>query len=508
MGVVLSLLCGLWMLGTGCQTFEEPVCQRCETTLHCGEGDVCYGLYNFCIPKGTCYCSQGQTTCESLLCEDSGNVCYHPSNQTAGTCSKPQSCAEDRDCPNRMVCLHRGGEGGVCQFSFLCTLPKECDNGDTRECTTDKPGLCSLGLQICQSGRWLACVPTEAQQEVCNGKDDNCDGKVDNGLVCVVTLAGAVGGGDYVDGNNETARFHSPRGIAADSSGVVYVADTRNHCIRKIDAKGNVTTLAGSGQVGAQDGKGTQASFHAPIGLVVDTQGNLYVADSENHKIRKITPSGVVSTLAGGVQGLSDGTGEQARFRLPIGLTMDNKGNLYVADSGNHSIRKVTPEGEVLTLAGTGNPGYRDGSSDLALFNSPRGLVWSNDGSLYISDSGSHVIRWLDSFGQVHTLAGSFQKNDWVDDAGSRARFNSPGALFLDSSSLWVADVDNHNIRRVNLQGKASTVAGKGTGGFKNGDALEAQFRFPWAIARDSKGRIVVADTENNCIRAIVSYPL
>ncbi|MCB9642164.1 MAG: hypothetical protein H6728_03750 [Myxococcales bacterium] len=234
----------------------------------------------------------------------------------------------------------------------------------------------------------------------------------------------------------------------------------------------------------------------------------MYVADTGNHRIRKITPDGQVSTFAGKDAGNVDGIGQDARLNEPTGLAFGPQGELYVADTGNHAIRKITPEGQVFTVSGSGVAGYRDGKADVAMFNRPRGLIASDDGSLYITDTGSHLIRWLDPSGQVRTLAGGFQEADWVDDVGSRARFGGPVGILLDALGfLLVADVENHIIRRISLQARVTTLVGSGGSGEEEGEARKASFRFPWGLAYDENNRLFIADTDNNRLCLVIQYP-
>src|SRR5688572_6124427 len=192
-------------------------------------------------------------------------------------------------------------------------------------------------------------------------------------------LAGSLGGAGYSNGTGSDARFYGPSGVAADSAGNVYVADRNNHTIRKITPGGVVSTLAGvAGSSGSVDGTGSTARFYYPHGVTVDSGGNVYVADTYNQTIRKITPSGVVSTLAGlaGSFGSAEGTGSIARFRYPEGVAVDAAGNVYVADSGNQTIRKITPSGVVSTLAGlAGSIGSTDGTNSAARFYHPEGVA-------------------------------------------------------------------------------------------------------------------------------------
>jgi sugar lactone lactonase YvrE len=206
----------------------------------------------------------------------------------------------------------------------------------------------------------------------------------------VTTVAGSTSG--FADGTGTAARFSGPQGLAVDSTGNIYVADTNNFKIRKITPDGVVSTLAGS-TYGFADGIGINASFKHIFGVSVDSTGNVYVADTYNNMIRKITPDGVVSTLAGSTPGSTDATGTNAKFNSPNGLAVDSIGNVYVADSGNNKIRKITPDGVVSTLAGSGLRGSEDGIVTAASFNSPNGVALDSKGNIYVADINNKKIR-------------------------------------------------------------------------------------------------------------------
>ena len=209
------------------------------------------------------------------------------------------------------------------------------------------------------------------------------------------TFAGQ--GPGSADGTGSAARFNDPFGVATDSSGNVYVADSINSTIRKITLAGAVTTLAGlAGTGGSADGTGSAARFNFPIGVATDGSGNVYVGDLFNSTIRKITPAGAVTTLAGlaGSRGSADGTGSAARFASPQGVATDSSGNVYVADSDNNTIRKITPAGAVTTLAGlAGSRGSADGTGSAARFNLPRGVATDSSGNVYVADTFNNTIR-------------------------------------------------------------------------------------------------------------------
>ena len=196
------------------------------------------------------------------------------------------------------------------------------------------------------------------------------------------------------------AQFDFPTGVAVDSSGILYVADTRNHRIRKITSEGVVTTLAGSGTYGHHDATGTVAQFRYPYGVAVDSSGNVYVADTENNRIRKITPAGVVTTPAGSTEGYLNATGTKAQFNEPTGVAVDSSGNVYVADTHSHRIRKITSEGVVTTLAGgvdtSGNGGYLDATGTNARFNAPFDVAVDSSGNLYVADRDNYRIRKIE----------------------------------------------------------------------------------------------------------------
>lgn len=268
----------------------------------------------------------------------------------------------------------------------------------------------------------------------------------------VSTLAGTAGQFGSTDGTGAAARFNFPVGIAVDGSGIVYVADAKSFTIRKITAAGVVTTFAGAPfQVGSTDGPGGAARFFLPFGLAVDGAGNLYVADSGNHLIRKITPQGVVSTLAGsaGLPGLTDGAGGAARFSTPSGVAVDGSGNVFVADSGNNAIRKITSAGVVTTVAGSaGQSGAVDGAASVARFNGPRGVAVDAGGNLFVADYGNSTIRHITSAGVVSTIAGSAGIVGEVNSVGAAVRFYEPIGILVDGAAVLVADSSNNLIRR------------------------------------------------------------
>jgi sugar lactone lactonase YvrE len=280
---------------------------------------------------------------------------------------------------------------------------------------------------------------------IVNGHDGDGNVTVKCFRRLVTTLAGSTTG--FADGVATAARFSLPFGVAVDAAGNVYVADAGNHRIRKISPAGAVSTLAGSTQ-GFVDGSGTAAQFNNPTAVAVDAAGNVYVADRSNHRIRKISPAGAVSTLAGSTQGSADGVGTAAQFSNPEGVAVDAAGNVYVADLNNHRIRKITPAGAVSTLAGS-TAGFADGVGAAAQFNFPSGVAVDAAGNVYVADRSNHRIRKISPAGAVSTLAGSTQ--GFADGVGAAAQFSNPEGVAVDAAgNVYVADRSNHRIRKIN----------------------------------------------------------
>jgi sugar lactone lactonase YvrE len=305
-------------------------------------------------------------------------------------------------------------------------------------------------------------------------------------------LPGAIGANN---GTGSAARFNFPTGVVVDSVGNVYVADTDNHTIRKITPARVVTTLAGSaGQSGSANGTGSAARFSNPIGVAVDRAGNVYVGDNLNHTIRKITPAGVVTTLAGsaGQTGSADGTGSAARFSYPNGVAVDSATNVYVADTGNFTIRKITPDGTVTTLTGASAAGL----------SYPAGVAVDSATNVYVADTGNQTIRKITPGGAVTTLAGGSGQAGSADGSGSAAQFWGPKDVAVDSAgNVYVADYFNHIIRKITPSGAVTTLAGSaGQSGGVDGAGSTARFNLPFSLAVNSAGTLYVADSGNNRI--------
>jgi len=324
--------------------------------------------------------------------------------------------------------------------------------------------------------------------------------------------AGPSGTSGADDGPGNVARFWRPYGTAVDASGNVYVADNHNCTIRKITAAGVVSTLAGSpGIPGSADGAGSAARFSQPFGLAVDGSGNVFVADTYNCTIRKITAAGVVTTLAGspGVWGFANGTGSAANFNAPTGVAVDGGGNVYVTDAINCLIRKVTAAGVVTTLAGTsGVAGSADGTGSAARFNFPSGVAATAAGIVYVADSGNGTIRKVTAAGVVSTLAGSAGNYGSADGTGSAASFGDPVGVAVDAGgNVYVADTGNNSIRKITPAAAVTTLAGDWNFWSINidGTGSEAQFYNPRGVAVDGGGNVYVADADSHTIRKVTS---
>ncbi|MBS1520988.1 MAG: hypothetical protein JST50_08335 [Bacteroidetes bacterium] len=328
-------------------------------------------------------------------------------------------------------------------------------------------------------------------------------------LLSTTTVADStvVAGSDtagLVNGTGKAVKFNHPFGLAVDANGNLYIADEGNSVIRKMDSTGLVSTFAGVGGVkGSANGVDSLATFNKPFGVATDAAGNVYVADAGNNQIRMIGITGMVSTFAGtGIAGGSN-VADSVSFNSPLGVAVDQTGNVYVADYENNLIRKITQAGVVSTLAGSGAQGADDGLDTAATFNLPEALAVDAAGNVYVADNGNNLIRKVTPAGQVSTFAGSGQPGSG-DGKGASASFNSPFGIAIDANgNLYVADSGNNLIRKITTDGTVTTIAGSGSKGAKDGTGKAASFNIPAGIAVDKAGNIYVADENNNLIRKI-----
>ncbi|MFP5503281.1 MAG: hypothetical protein ACLGIN_12405, partial [Candidatus Sericytochromatia bacterium] len=291
------------------------------------------------------------------------------------------------------------------------------------------------------------------------------------------------------DGLGPAARFRYPAGLALDAGGNLFVADTENHAIRRVNTLGSVETWLGANAVRSS----MRFALNGPMGVAVGPDGAVYVADTGAHRIVRVSSGGQVSAIAGsafGVYAMADGAGASARFNRPSDLAVDEDGHVYVADSGNHAIRKIAPDGTVTTVAGGQGPGAEDGVGAAARFNSPVGIVVASDGTLYVTDSANSLLRKIAPDGTVSTLSAS--------------NLNRPTGLALDATGkLYVADFYHHRIQVVSPGGSSSTHAGRGDPGYLDDTRDNAMFYHPYGVAVGPDGTVYVADHMNQCIRKV-----
>jgi len=349
-----------------------------------------------------------------------------------------------------------------------------------------------------------------------------CIRKVAVGTGIITTMAG--NGTQGYSGDNgaaTSASLHQPIGVAVDSAGNIYIADSVNARIRKVAAgTGIITTVAGNGTVGysGDNGAATSASLYGPSGVAVDSAGNIYIADSGNYCIRKVAAgTGIITTMAGnGTQGYSgdNGAATSASLHQPIGVAMDSAGNIYIADAANNRIRKVTAgTGIIITVVGNGTQGYSgdNGAATSASLDYPEGVAVDSAGNIYIADSVNLRIRKVAAgTGIITTVAGN-GTYEYSGDKGAAtsSSLNGPSGVAVDSAgNIYIAETGNNCIRKVAAgTGIITTVAGNGTYGYSgdNGAATSAGLEGPSGVAVDSGGNIYIADTGSNCIRKVAA---
>ena len=310
----------------------------------------------------------------------------------------------------------------------------------------------------------------------------------------VTTLAGGLNSG-YVDGIGVDAKFGQSHGLCNDEWGNVYMVDYFNSKVRKVTPQGVVTTIAG-GTSGYADGTGSAALFAGPMDIVYAGNNNFYIADTYNHMIRKMSVGGVVSTIAGaGSVGFANGNGTAAKFYNPRAICLDANGNIYVAEALNHKIRKISPSGDVTTLAGS-SQGYQDGEGTNAKFDQPGGICVDAQGNVYVSEFNNNKIRKITPSGVVSTLAGSSAGS--ADGVGAAAQFNGPAGICIDKDgNIFVTDSKNNCIRMVTPSGEVTTLT-------ITGDIVNHNFFNPTGISIDANGVLYIMDTYLYRIRKII----
>jgi kumamolisin len=393
--------------------------------------------------------------------------------------------------------------------------------GDTWSNLTDNatysgsvtPSLAVANATSEMNGYAYQCVATNAYG---SGTSDGAV-LIVNAWLNVSTLAGKATISGNTDGQGPAALFHQPEGIAIAPSGIIYAADSLNDTIRKITPTGNVTTFAGTaGSAGSTDGTGSSARFNDPTGVAVDSGGNIYVADTLNETIRKIAPNGNVTTFAGktGTAGSTNGTTGVARFNHPVGLALDASGNLYIADSSNNAIRKIAPSNTgtftVSTFAGrAGSSGNTDGTGSNARFDDPLGVTVDASDNLYVADSKNDTIREITSAAVVTTIAGSAGVAGDSDDFGTNALFDDPTAVAADGlGNVYVVDALNYTARVIGPSSLVFTTAGQpGVSGSVDGIGQSAGFTAPYAIAANSSGNVYLTDQDAIRLGSLIVTP-
>jgi sugar lactone lactonase YvrE len=504
-------------------------CRHVAATVACSDGDAC--TTNDACAKGTC------TGGAPLDCNDLNACtldkclpavgCVHTPSLAAcddGISCTMDACADascshvanDAMCEDGNACTTNACEASGCQHVQLAGSP--CDDGDP--CTvlgTCNGGFCVSTPNLCDDGNLCTqdfcdgsggCAHVNAPG-ACNDGDPCTNSEICSGGVCSAPLSGgmvstAAGGyavGDVDASDALAAKLNGPHGLARLPDGSFLISEPIAHRIRRYSVADGVSTWAGSSISGSADGAIANATFVTPEGIAVDASGVVYVADSGSHRIRRIV-SGVVDTFAGKIAGFADGAGTLALFNAPRGLATDASGALWVADRLNHRIRRITPNGVVSSIAGSGVSGFKDGPSLLAQFNQPCAVLPTSAGGAVVGDCGNYRLRLIAADGSVTTLAGSGYGSN--DGSAAVAKMGTIGGL-AKRGDLWLfSDVEAQHIRSVTASGTVTTIAGGyAWGSFTDGPALSASFSAPASVALDTNGALFIADKGNNRLRKL-----
>ena len=530
-------------------------CQQAKQSGACDDGDLCTGsgvcLDGACGPGPAKSCTDGDV-CTIDTCDAKDGQCKHASVAgCGGFCVVNADCSDGDPCTidacEQKKCSHvvhdkACADGDKCLATGDCVAGKcvggsKVDCGDGNGCTDDvchsatgncvftsnaspcdDGNKCTVGdlckLAKCSSGKATECDDSNGcTDDSCNPKTggcqhDNNSKPCDDGDACTFgefcqggkcqpgpagELAASFGSGSdgFQDGASKEAKFNYPRGMSWGADGYLYIADLINSRIRRMTAEGQVSTWAGSGAQGMDDGAGKSATFHYPGAVVWAPDGFLYVADTYNHAIRRIDSQGNVTTYTGnGQPGMVNGLAFKARFNLPVGLAADTAA-VYVAEHGNHAIRMVTLDGVVMTLAGTGKAGFQDGEGAQAMFSGPSGIAVGKNGSIWVSDTKNHRIRRISSTGFVATMAGS--SFGFAEGLGPAVKFYHPtGVAFAADGDLLIVDRQNHRLRRMTPSGQVNTALGDGAT-----DALNE----PWDVLVDGSGKAWISSQKHQQVR-------
>ncbi len=329
-------------------------------------------------------------------------------------------------------------------------------------------------------------------------------------------FAGSITPGDTGDGGPAVqAQMDNPTGVAVDAKGNVYIADTNNHRIRKVDADGVITTVAGTGAAGfsGDGGPGTQAQLNRPMGIAIDEAGSLFIADTDNHRVRKVSPDGTIATIAGNGSTTYTGDGgpaTEASLNSPYGVAVDASGDVYIADFNHHCVRKVSPDGLIITIAGNGYGGYSGdgGPATEALLHMPKDVAVGPNGNIFIADAYNCCIRKIDNSGKITTVAGNGIMGVAAEGVpATETNLDSPASVAVDAQgNLYIADTANNKIHKVNVLGIINTLAGDGTIGIKTGvPPKEGRTPFPLGIAVGPSSRVYFSATYDGYIACVLT---